>query len=108
MIFFRKKKGQTFIEYSLLLGIVALVLIVLSPMMRRGSSGLVRLVADQVGIQNEADQRQSSGYTTEMDTRSIKHQEKVVAQRLDIINVNRGEWETVFTEQAANLGYSEQ
>jgi hypothetical protein len=48
--------GQTFVEYTVLLGIVVTFLLAMTPMFRRGVSGLVRTVSDQVGRQNESDQ----------------------------------------------------
>jgi hypothetical protein len=52
----RRKKGQTLVEYTLLLGIVGTVLVALTPMVRRATQGMVKLVADQVGEQKKAEQ----------------------------------------------------
>ena len=56
-MFYKRQQGQTFIEYSLMLGILVSVLIVMTPMMRRGIQGMVKVVADQVGTQQNAEQQ---------------------------------------------------
>ena len=50
-------KGQTIIEYSLVLGIIVTVAFVMQPMVKRAGQGMIKLVADQIGNQVEADQR---------------------------------------------------
>ncbi|MCR4337122.1 MAG: hypothetical protein NUV91_04875 [Candidatus Omnitrophica bacterium] len=52
-----KIKAQTFVEYSLLFGIVVAVLISMSPFVQRMVQGMVKTVADQVGTQQDADQQ---------------------------------------------------
>ena len=54
---FRKRApGQTFIEYTLLIGILITILVAMTPMLRRGVQAMVKVAADQVGNQHNADQ----------------------------------------------------
>lgn len=49
--------GQTMIEYSLVVGIILTVIIAMQPMIKRGGQAMIKLVADQIGNQEEGDQR---------------------------------------------------
>ncbi len=49
-------RAQTLMEYAILLGMVTIVLIAMSPLLRRGVQGMVRTVADQVGVQKNSEQ----------------------------------------------------
>lgn len=51
-----KKSAQTFVEYTLLIGILISLLIAMTPMVKRGVQAMVKVVADQVGNQQDADQ----------------------------------------------------
>jgi len=78
--------GQSVVEYSLLIGIVISVAIVFSPMAKRVTQGMVKLVADEVGIQNAAEGVQanvqqiergrllSTDITVDMDQEQVKSQ----------------------------------
>lgn len=55
-MFYKKRQGQTFIEYSIMLGVLVTALVAMTPMMRRGIQGMVKLMADQVGTQQNAEQ----------------------------------------------------
>ncbi len=49
-------KGQTFVEYTLLFGVVIALLIAMTPLVKRGIQSMVKVVADQVGNQTQSDQ----------------------------------------------------
>ena len=51
-----EESGQTLIEYATVVALVAAVLIAMTPLVRRGTQGMIRTVADQIGEQNESDQ----------------------------------------------------
>jgi len=59
---FRLKKNlklvvaQTIVEYTFLLGIIFAIFMALSPMIRRTSQGMVKIMADQVGLQINSEQ----------------------------------------------------
>jgi hypothetical protein len=54
MIFARR--GQSMLEYTIIIGIVTLVLYYMGTGIRRGVQSLVKVTADQVGNQQSADQ----------------------------------------------------
>ncbi len=51
------KKGQAILEYTIVLGVIVLIMFTMGPMIKRGTQSLIKLVADQVGAQSNADQR---------------------------------------------------
>lgn len=53
--------GQSVVEYSLIIGIVIAVFMVLSPMIKRSAQAMVKVVADEVGIQKNAEQNSEVG-----------------------------------------------
>ena len=53
---FLKISGQTFVEYTLLIGVSITILVVLTPMIKRGTQAMVKVVSDQVGVQQNAEQ----------------------------------------------------
>src|SRR3989338_416546 len=67
------KKGQSILEYTVLLGVIVLVMFGMGPMLKRGVQSLIKFVADQVGVQQNAEQKfDESGHleSTYISTRS--------------------------------------
>jgi len=50
------KRGQSIIEYTMIIGIITLVLFYMGTGIKRGVQSLVKITADQVGNQQNADQ----------------------------------------------------
>lgn len=61
MKIFQNFNGQTLVEYTLLLGIVIAVLVVLTPMIKMATQGMVKVVADEVGYQQNSEQKNNVG-----------------------------------------------
>ena len=54
---FRKRSpGQTFIEYTIMVGVLVTVLVAMTPMIRRGIQAMVKITADQLGSQQNSEQ----------------------------------------------------
>lgn len=69
--------GQTIVEYSLLIGIVIALLLVVTPMIKRGAQGMIKTVSDEIGYQNNAEQKEGPGLmATRVETRLDKQQRK--------------------------------
>ncbi len=49
-------KGQTVVEYIVLIGIITVALFYMGPLFKRGVQSLVKVTADQIGNQQNADQ----------------------------------------------------
>ncbi len=50
-------KAQTLMEYTMVLGVISVVIFAMSPMLKRGAQGMIKITADQIGIQKNSDQR---------------------------------------------------
>ena len=50
------RRGQTIVEYTILIGVVAVVLSYMGTGIKRGVQSLVKVTADQVGNQKNSDQ----------------------------------------------------
>jgi hypothetical protein len=50
-------RGQTLLEYIILIGIVTMVLFYMGPAFKRGVQSLVKISADQIGNQQDSDQK---------------------------------------------------
>ena len=50
------RRGQSILEYTIIVGIVTLVLFYMGTGVKRGVQSLVKVTADQVGIQQNSDQ----------------------------------------------------
>ncbi len=103
-------KGQTFVEYTLLFGVLIALLIAMTPFVKRGIQSMVKVVSDQVGNQTQSDQaggksgQLDNSYTiTRMDSeKNIKEQDGVIiynfikeeVTRESIMSLNQG-----FTKQ---------
>lgn len=64
----RTTRAQSLIEYTVLIGIVTVVLFAMFNAVKRGIQSVIKVTADQVGNQQRADQivtRQDSGYLVE-------------------------------------------
>jgi Flp pilus assembly pilin Flp len=52
-----KKTGQVLIEYTMIIGVIVAILMAMSTMIKRGLQGMIKVTADQIGNQENADQR---------------------------------------------------
>lgn len=103
------KRAQTFLEYVLLISVVTAIMIAMSTMLRRSVQGMVKVVADQVGIQNQADQEDGKrGYLKKMEVKAKR--DKVVRTRDRLGNISYI-YETDYSEAQVfvltNAGFTE-
>ena len=108
-MFRKQRQGQTFIEYTLLVGVLVTVLIAMTPMMRRGIQALVKVTADQVGTQQNAEQVAGRfGHMINATTYTKSQQAIVAGERL---GVTSKDYSTVqdFTQSSLylNQGFAE-
>lgn len=53
---FRQQSAQSVLEYTIIMGIISLVIITMSTMIKRFAQGTVKMVSDQIGNQVNSDQ----------------------------------------------------
>ena len=68
-----ENKAQTILEYVTLIGIITVVMVTITPYLKRSVQSVVKVTADQMGVQNAADQTdpkvdQKSSYIVEAFT----------------------------------------
>ncbi len=56
MKFKSKNKGQALVEFTIVLGLVVAVIFAVSPMIRRTLQSMIKTTADQIGVQQDAEQ----------------------------------------------------
>jgi len=59
--FLKGQKGQTFIEYTIILGVIVGLLFAMTPLVKRETQAMIKIVADQVGVQKNAEQEFGDG-----------------------------------------------
>lgn len=100
--------GQIFLEYMLVIGAVVLVMMAMNKMIKRGTQGMVKVVADQVGLQVNADQQFDDGYlkssyvTTRVTTSKIK--EEFAGQT----TYTYGDVTVIHSNALINMGFTEE
>lgn len=67
MFFIIKNKGQSLVEYIIIIGVVMTAVYIMAPMFKRGTQSVIKATADQLGAQQQAEQDFSEG-STHMDT----------------------------------------
>jgi hypothetical protein len=105
----RVDRGQSFLEYTMIIGVIMVVLTVMAPMMKRSIQAMVKVVADQVGVQNESDQEVNimDGYLNFSHTvvqAQTSKTERGYSENITYIYDDRTDASTV---QASEMGYTE-
>ncbi|MBU0468630.1 MAG: hypothetical protein KKF78_06550 [Candidatus Omnitrophica bacterium] len=54
--FWKNNKAQSILEYSLIVGMVTVIFFNMGTFLKRGTQGMIKTVADQIGTQRNADQ----------------------------------------------------
>lgn len=104
----RGRQAQSLVEYSMVIGIVVAILIVMQPLIKRSTQGMIKLVADQIGVQNQSDQSfDSSSYLENAysTTRTTLYEER--AEYNTMANYIYSDISVTSSTQVMNLGVSE-
>jgi hypothetical protein len=105
-------KGQTIIEYSLVLGIIVTVVLAMQPMIKRAGQAMIKMVADEIGNQQEADQRafyENSLAEGHLDYANSISQSIIDTQTVEFMGATsytHDDLITTSTDQSSNLGFS--
>ena len=100
--------AQTFVEYTLLIGIIVALMIAMMPLVRRGLQGMVKIVADQVGNQQGAEQQGGlSGYLINSYALSQLDTNKTYQQRVNVVGYVFDDSIDTYSNAETNLGFTE-
>ena len=103
------KQAQIFLEYTVICGVVVLVLISMNTMIKRGIQGMVKSVADQIGNQASAEQKfDDSGHMESQYTSTRASTDKTTRELFGVTNYIYGDVVTSDTATATNLGFTEE
>ncbi len=105
----RLKAAQTIVEYTLLFGVLVGLLVAMTPMIRRASQGMIKIVADQVGSQKNAEQAfDERGELTQQRSLTTTRRETAVHENFgNIIYQYRSDSTQVQTATLSNMGWAE-
>ncbi len=74
-------RGQTMLDYTLLLGVVIAFLVAISPTIKKGTQAMVKTVADEVGYQQNAEQPGKVGLINQETRMSFDRRTQKLEQR---------------------------
>lgn len=98
--------GQIFLEYVIVIGLVVLVMFAMNTLIKRGTQGMIKVVADQIGNQAEADQRFDKGFLvssyTSSRTTSIKRKTEFIGNTIFVF----GDSTMTNTDVLINMGFT--
>ena len=103
-------KAQSLLEYVVLIGIVTAALVAMTPYLKRGVQGIVKVMADQIGAQNEADQSPdtNSGYLVNAFTAHRASTDKQLIERLNNKTYIYTDTSVKSDSSVTNLGFTNQ
>jgi len=109
---FKKKsscrRAQTLSEYTIIIGLIIMAFMAMQHRLIRAIQGMVRLVADQVGVQKNSDQRfDESGHMISSDVMIRQQISKETRDVLGVINYIYNDITAQNEESSMNLGYTE-
>ncbi len=108
LYFLKNKTAQSMMEYMLLIGIVTMVLFAMFNACKRGIQSVIKVTADQVGIQNESDQRivPYGGYLMQAYSATRSNTNKSRKENSGAIDFIYNDSGDVISNSVSNLGFS--
>lgn len=108
----RKKRNcevaQGMLEYVLLVGIIVATLLAMSNAIKRGTQSLIQVAADEIGLQQNADQKvnNETGYINFQNAVTQQNAEKRIVERVGILNYISNDSSTTTTQTLSNGGFT--
>ncbi len=108
IVFLNNHRGQTMLEYTIILGLIVTALMVMSPMFKRSIQGMVKVVADQIGVKKNSDQSfdEETGHMDRSYSASRSTMGKQTTQVLNTISYTYGDTAGIATNTVLNLGFA--
>jgi len=102
------KKAQSILEYTIVLGVIVLVMFAMGPMLKRGTQSLIKVVADQVGIQQNAEQPfDDRGHLESVNVSMNSFRDKQTQDFFGTTTYIFNDETTTSSSMLTNLGYTE-
>jgi len=104
-------QGQTFVEYTIVIGMIIVIVFAMGPMIKRATQGMIKLTADQIGIQKAGDQSGfyntvTGGYLEDQYAKSRAVTHKDTSEFFGAASYSYAEQVDYQMQQHSNLGFS--
>ena len=101
-------RGQSILEYILLIGVVTLALYYMGPAFKRGIQSVAKVTVDQLGNQQSADQdfTEDGGHLEISKSQSNSSSNKQVRERLYTTTTHVNESMDMVTNSSTNGGFA--
>ena len=102
-------KGQTIVEYIIIIGIAVTVLYAMGPAFKRGVQSLIKATSDQMAAQQNAEQDFSPGssYLVLSNSHAQTNNQRSLREFLYTTATAVNETTTSNTQTATNMGFSQ-
>lgn len=101
--------AQIILEYTVIAGVIVMVLLAMNVMIKRGVQGMIKVVADQVGNQINAEQRfDESGHMESQYTTTRTSLDKTTREFGGVTTYEYDDIMTLDTTTVSNLGFTEE
>ena len=101
-------RGQSIIEVSLIVLIATSALAVMSPMLKRGLQGMIKVAADQIGSQKDSDQNfEDGGSFSDLRSTANTSNADTVSEELGVISYTKNDYTERRLENTMNYGIQE-
>lgn len=105
----KNQKAQIFLEYVMVIGAVVLIMFAMSTMLRRGTQGMVKVVADQIGDQINAEQKfDDGGFLEELNTTTTANNSKTKTEFIGDTTYTFGDEISTSSDALINMGFTEE
>lgn len=105
----KDQRGQIFMEYVIVIAVIALVMIAMSTMIKRGTQGMIKVVADQIGDQINAEQRfDETGFLESSYTSTRTVTSKTKTELIGTTTYTFGDSTSIASETHINMGFTEE
>ncbi len=103
------QRAQIFLEYVIVIGVVVLIMIAMSTMIKRGTQGMIKVVADQIGEQANAEQRfDDTGFLESSYTSTRAITSKTKEELSGVTTYIFGDTTTIKSNVHIDMGFTEE
>ena len=103
-------KAQSLMEYTIVIGIIITVMFAMSAQIKRGTQGMIKVVADQIGNQKNADQKfvEEDGFMREAHLTTKAQTEQTTRDKDGRVTYYFNDRTETETYTASSLGFMEE
>jgi len=102
----KDREAQIFLEYMLVIGAVVVIMFAMSLLIKRGAQGMIKVVADQVGTQINAEQQFDSGYLKSSYTTTRTAASKIKTELIGETTYTYADAIEIVSNASINIGFT--